>query len=192
MDCMQVLEPWLLRSQKQAFYWPTILQDSKDLVKKCDECQRFAPVSRQPSAEMTTIPSPWPLCQWGMDILGPFPKETRRRQFVLVVVDYFTKWVEVEALADITANKMISFLWKNMICRFRVPRILITDNGTQFDNQKMREQCERLQIDHRFSSVSHPQTNGQVELTNRVLLNCLKKKIKDAKSEWAELLNEIL
>jgi hypothetical protein len=51
-----------------------------------------------------------------MDILGPFPKETRRRQFVLVAVDYFTKWVEVEALADITANKMISFLWKNVIC----------------------------------------------------------------------------
>ena len=87
MDCMQVLEPWLLRSQKQAFYWPTILQDSKDLVKKCDECQRFAPVSRQPSAEMTKIPSPWPFCQWGMHILGPFPKATRRRQFVLVVVD---------------------------------------------------------------------------------------------------------
>jgi transposase InsO family protein len=100
--------------------------------------------------------------------------------------------VEAEALTDITANKVISFFMENIICRFGIPKMLITDNGTQFDNQKIREQCERLQIDHMFFLISHPQTNGQAELTNRVLLNGLKKKIKEAKSEWTELLNEIL
>jgi hypothetical protein len=65
---------------------------------------------------MTTIPSPWPFCQWGIDILGPFPKATGKRQFIIVVMNYFTKWVEDESLADITANKVISFLWKNVIC----------------------------------------------------------------------------
>jgi hypothetical protein len=141
---------------RAGFYWPSILQDSKDLVKKCDECQVFALVSRQPSAEMTIITPSWPLYQWRTDISGPFPKTKGKRQLVLVAVDYFTKWVEAEALADITANKVISFLWKNVICRFGVPRILITNNGTQFDNQKMREQCEKLRIDHKFSSISHP------------------------------------
>ena len=69
-----------------------------------------------------------------MDILGPFPKTTGKRQFVLVVVDYFTKWVEAEALADITTNKVISFFWKNIICRLGIFKILVTKNGTQFDN----------------------------------------------------------
>jgi hypothetical protein len=64
---------------------------------------------------MITITSLWPFCQWGVDILGPFPKATGKIQFVLVAVDYFTKWVEAKVLADITANKVISFLWKNII-----------------------------------------------------------------------------
>lgn len=70
--------------------------------------------------------------------------------------------------------------------------MLITDNETQFDNRKMREQSQKIKIDHKFSFISHPQTNGQVKLTNKILLNGLKKKMEGAKGEWAMLLDKTL
>ncbi|KAK3016395.1 hypothetical protein RJ639_007373 [Escallonia herrerae] len=68
---------------------------------------------------------------WGMDILGPFRMATGQRRFVIVAIDYFTKWIEAEALATITASKCEEFFWKNVICCFGVPKNLITDNGKQ-------------------------------------------------------------
>ena len=79
--------------------------------------------------------SPWPFAQWGLDILGPFPRATGNRQFVLVAVDYFTKWVEAEALANIQDVDVKKFVWKNIVMRFGVPDPLITDNGLQFDSK---------------------------------------------------------
>jgi transposase InsO family protein len=84
---------------------------------------------------------------------------------------------EMPTLANITTNNVIFFLWKNIIYRFGITKILITNNRTPFDSYKMKEQCQRLHNEHQLSSISHPQTNGQVELTNKVLLNGLKKKI---------------
>jgi len=98
----------------------------------------------------------------------------------------------MSTLADITTNNVIFFLWKNIIYRFGITKILITNNGTPFDSYKMKKQCQRLHIEHQLSSISHPQKNGQVELTNKVLLNGIKKKITEARLKWVELLNEIL
>jgi hypothetical protein len=70
------------------------------------------------------------------------------RKFILVGVDDFTQYVEVEALVVITVNKVISFLWKNIICRFRILKVLIINNRTEFDNYKMKEQCQKLHINH--------------------------------------------
>jgi hypothetical protein len=92
----------------------------------------------------------------GVDILDLYPKAMGNRKFILVGVDDFTKCVEVEALVVITVNKVISFLWKNIICRFRILKVLIINNRTEFDNHKMKEQCQKLHINHWFSSVSHP------------------------------------
>ena len=85
---------------------------------------------------------------------------------MVVVVDYFTKWVEAEAMSKITASKVQRFLWKNVVCRYGVPRVIITDHGPQFDCGAVRNFCADLNIDLRFSSVAHPQSNGQVENVN--------------------------
>ncbi|KAK3003459.1 hypothetical protein RJ639_018628 [Escallonia herrerae] len=95
---------------------------------------------------------------------------TRQRCFVIVAIDYFTKWTEAEALAIITASKCEEFFWKNIVCRFGVPKVLITDNGKQFDNSNFRSFCEGLSIGLRFTSVAHPQSNRQVENMNRSIL----------------------
>ena len=87
---------------RQVYYWPTILKDAADLVKKCIICQEHAKISRLPSEPLTSITSPWPFQQWGLDILGPLPLGKGQCKFIIVAVDYFTKWAEAEPLATIT------------------------------------------------------------------------------------------
>ncbi len=163
-----------------------------DFVRRCDRCQRNANVQRRPSAPLTSISFPWPFAQWGIDILGPFPLATGQRKFLVVSIDYFTKWVEPEPLARITEQKMRNFVWKSLICRFGLPRILISDNGRQFDNLCFREFCSELGIDHRFTSVAHPQTNGETEVTNRTILQGLKARLDQSKGQWVEDLYNVL
>ena len=103
-----------------------------ELVKKCDKCQRFRNVQRLPTERLTTIASPWLFAQWGIDIVGPLPLGKGQVKFLLVAIDYFTKWVKVEALAIITEVRIRSFVWKNIICRFGIPMMIISDNGWQF------------------------------------------------------------
>ncbi|KAL0426208.1 UNVERIFIED_CONTAM: hypothetical protein Slati_2795600 [Sesamum latifolium] len=107
----------------------------------------------------------------GIDIVGPFPLAAGQRKFLLVAVDYFTKWVEAEPLARITEGEVMKFIWKNIICRFGIPREIISDNDRQFQGRKIQEWCQGLRIKQRFTTVAHPQANGQVEVTNRILDN---------------------
>ena len=109
-----------------------------------------------------------------------------------ISIDYFTKWVEVEALATITEAKIQSFVWKNIICRFGIPMTIISDNGRQFDNQGFRDFCSSLDIKNQFSSPGHPQENGQTKLMNRTLLKIIKAKLDDAKGAWPEELPNVL
>jgi len=110
----------------------------------------------------------------------------------LVAIDYFTKWIEAEPLALITAQQVQKFVWKNIVCRFGIPSIVITDNGRQFIDKGLAEFYKGLQIQHITSSVEHQQTNGQVEATNKVILRELKKRLGDAKGRWADELLEVL
>ena len=87
---------------RQGYYWPTILRDATDLVRRCKICQEHAKISRLPSEPLTSITSPWPFEQWGLDILGPLPIGNGQCKFIIVAVDYFTKWAEAEPLATIT------------------------------------------------------------------------------------------
>ena len=141
-------------------------QDAADFVKRCDCCQRYGNVQRVPGEKMTTISSPWPFAQWGIDIIDPLPQGKRQMRFLLVVIDYFTKWVEVEALAMITEAKVQNFVWKNIVCKFRIPRMIILDNGCQFDSHRFKSFCANLGIKNKYSSPGHPQANRQTEVTN--------------------------
>ena len=142
------------------YYWPTVQADAKANVKVCDQFQRFSNVPRQPSEYLTPMMAPWPFAQWGLDILGPFSTRTRQMKFLVVGIDYFTKWVEAEPLAKITQQNVKNFVWKSIVCRFGVPRVLVSDNGRQFDNTHFRDFCEQLGINNHYSSPSHPQANG--------------------------------
>ena len=92
------------------YFWPTIQVNAIELVKKCDKCQRFRNVQRLPVERLTTIASSWPFAQWGIDIVGPLPLGESQVKFLLVAIDYFTRWVEAKALATITEARIRSFM----------------------------------------------------------------------------------
>jgi hypothetical protein len=124
--------------------------------------------------------------------MGPFPIGRRQLKFLVVAINYFTKWVEVKPLATITERNIQNFVWKTVICRFGIPRVLVSDNGKQFDNPKFRQFSEELEIHNHYSSPGHPQANGQVEVTNRSLLKLIKTRLEGAKGVWPEELPSIL
>ena len=99
-------------------------------------------------------------------------------KYLVVAIEYFTKWIEAEPIAQITSHKIQ--------CRFGIPKRLVFDNGTQFASQQLGKLCTELGIKQVFASVEHPQTNGQVESANRVLLQGLKRRLDKAKGTWAE------
>ena len=78
--------------------------------------------------------APWPFAQWVFDIMGSFLIVVRQLKFLVVGIDYFTKWVEAKVLANITEKNIRSFIWRCIVCRFVIPRVLVSDNGKQFDN----------------------------------------------------------
>jgi len=122
-----------------------------------------------------------PFSKWGMDILGPFSPGKGQVKFLIVVVDYFTKWIEAKPLTTITAQQVQQFVWKDIICRYGVPHTIITDNGRQFIDIGLAKFYIGLGIKHITSSVEHPQTNGQAEAANKVILVELRKRLDSAK-----------
>ena len=124
--------------------------------------------------------------------MGPFPTALRQLKFLVVSIDYFTKWVEAEPLATIMEKSIRTFVWRNIICRYGIPRVLVSNNGKQFDNSAFRDFCSELGIKNHYSSLAHPQANGQVKVTNRTLLKIIKTRLERAKGIWPDELPRVL
>ncbi|XP_072052119.1 uncharacterized protein [Arachis hypogaea] len=146
---------------RAGYYWPSMMTDSKEFVKKCVKCQQNANFARAPASELSLLTTSRPFSQWGVDLLGPFPVGPGQVKYLIVAIDYFTKWIEAEPLASISSSNCRKFMWRQVITRFRIPEVVISDNGTQFTDKKFTEFLNGLGIRQKFSSVEHPQTNGQ-------------------------------
>ncbi|RDX88957.1 Gypsy retrotransposon integrase-like protein 1, partial [Mucuna pruriens] len=168
---------------RAGYYWPTLKTDYMDYVKRCDKCQRFTNVHQASPEQLHVVASPWPFHKWGIDILRPFPMAPSQVKFLMVAVDYFTKWIEVEPMATITAERVKRFIWKKIVCRFGLPAEIVFDKDTQFASSVTTRFCQDLRIKQSFTSVEHPQANGQVEAANRV---------GGSQGRWAEELPQVL
>ncbi|KAI9094735.1 hypothetical protein K1719_026541 [Acacia pycnantha] len=170
------------KAVRAGYCWPTMAADAKDHVQKCDSCQKHASIIRAPSATLQVILAPWPFFKWGMDLLGPFKQAVGQLRWLIVAVDYFTKWIEVELVATITSARVQKFLQKNIIYQFRIPAEIVSDNGTQFTDRGFQEMVAYFNIQQHFASVEHPQSNGQAEAANKVIIDGLKKRMEEATS----------
>lgn len=127
-----------------------------------------------------------------MDIVGPLHRAPGNKRWLVTATDYFTKWIEAEPLSSITEQDTRNFVWKNIVTRFGIPRILISDNGTQFDSNFFRNFCQELGIKNRYSSPAYPQSNGQAKISNKVVLDGIKKRLDRAKGRWVKELPSVL
>ncbi|GJY81886.1 reverse transcriptase domain-containing protein [Tanacetum coccineum] len=162
------------------------------LIRACRDCQVHKPVPSNPQQKLIPIMSPWPFYKWGIDIAGPFPERPGKVKFLIVAIDYFTKWIEAKPVATITGNQIKKFMWENIVCRFGLPGEIISDNGKQFRDNPFKDWCEKLCIHQHFASVKHPQTNGLVERANRSLGEGIKARLKARSKNWMEELPHVL
>ncbi|GJW33968.1 reverse transcriptase domain-containing protein [Tanacetum coccineum] len=172
------------------FFWPTIYKDAYELIKSCDACQRQGKISHRDEMPQNAIQ----VCEifdvWGIDFMGPFPS-SRGNKYILVAVDYLSKWVEAKALPTNDARVVVKFL-KSLFSRFGAPRAIISDRGTHFCNDKFARVMSKYGVTHRLSTPYHPQTSGQVEVTNRGLKRILERTVGENRASWSDKLDDAL
>lgn len=176
---------------RQGYFWPTIHSDAIEYVKKCKKCQMFSNVPRKSPTLPSSVLSPIPFAVWGIDIMGPFPRAKGDLRYLLVAIDYMTKWAEAKAMRTINQQDCIKFM-DAIIMRFRLPLVLVSDNGPQFIGSDFESFLKERGIKHKKSSVAYPQGNGQVEVTNRILLRGIEKRLEESKKKWPEELPRVL
>ncbi|GKE66241.1 reverse transcriptase domain-containing protein [Tanacetum coccineum] len=174
------------------YYWPTMHTDARKLIRECNDCQVHHPILRNPQKNLTPITSPRPFYKWGIDIAGPFPEGPGKVKFLIVAIDYFTKWIEAKPVATITGNQVKKFVWDNIVCRFGLPGEIVSDNRKQFRDNPFKDWCEKLCIRQCFASVKHPQANGLVERANRSLGEGIKARLDKRRKDWIRELSHVL
>nr|GFA17706.1 reverse transcriptase domain-containing protein [Tanacetum cinerariifolium] len=172
------------------FYWPTIYKDAFELVKHCDSCQRQGKILQKDEMPQNSIK----VCEffdvWGIDFMGPFPS-SKGNKYILVAVDYLSKWVEAKALPTNDARVVVKFL-KSLFSRFGTPKAIISDRGTHFYNDQFARVMSKYEVTHRLSTAYHLQTSGQVEVTNRGLKRILERTVGENRALWSDKLEDAL
>nr|GFD09771.1 reverse transcriptase domain-containing protein [Tanacetum cinerariifolium] len=153
-------------------------------------CQRQGKVSQRDEMPQNFIQ----ICEifdvLGIDFMGPFPS-SKGNKYILVAVDYLSKWVEAKALPINDARVVVKFL-KSLFSRFGTPKAIINDRGTHFCNDQFLRVMAKYEVIHRLSTAYHPQTSGQVEVTNRGLKRILKRTVGENRALWSDKLEDAL
>jgi ribonuclease HI len=185
--------PLLGKVFRQVFYWPKAASDAAELVQKCKNCQKCARDQKQPSSLTQLIQPTWPLQRWGLDLLGPLPPAQGNLKYVVVAVEYFSKWIEAKPLATITSATVQKFFWQNIVFRFDVSKAITVDNGTQFGVETFKELCDHIGTKIQFASVRHPESNGLVERANGIIMTGIMKLIfNQPRGKWPEELIKVV
>ncbi|XP_059302333.1 uncharacterized protein LOC132054307 [Lycium ferocissimum] len=166
----------------------TIENDCNKFIQKCHRSQIHGDLMKVPPIELNAMTSPWPFIAWGMDVIGPIePAASNKHRFILVAIDYFTKWEEAASYSSMTNKVVTNFVRNNIIRRFGIPESIITDNGDNLNSHLMRDTCAQFQITHRNSTAYRPQMNGAIEAANKNIKKILRKMIDNYK-DWHDQL----
>ena len=121
---------------RQDYYWTTMEADYAAHVRKCHQCQVHGDLKHKPPMPLHTMTSPWPFSTWGIDIIGKIhPTTSNGHEFILVAIDYFTKWVEAASYKVMNSKKVAQFIQTSVIYNYGVPHRIISDNGQHFKGE---------------------------------------------------------
>ena len=167
------------------YYWPTMVKDCMEYVKKCQSCQFDSNFIHQPPKPLYPTIASWPFDAWGLDVVGPItPKFSAGHAYILATTYYFSKWAKVVPLKEVKKENVVNFIQSNIIYRYGVPQYIITDNGKPFYNKLMSNLYERFGFKQHNSSMYNASTNGLTEAFNKALCNLLKKIVDKSKRDW--------
>ncbi|GJU88449.1 reverse transcriptase domain-containing protein, partial [Tanacetum coccineum] len=175
---------------ESGFFWPSIFKDAIDYVMRCDACQRSGNISSRSEMPQNNIQVCDVFDIWGLDFMGPFPN-SRGNKYILVAVDYVSKWVKAQALPTNDARVVIKFL-RGLFARFGVPKALISDRRTHFYNFQLEKALRKYEVTHKLSIAYHSQTNGQTKVTNKAIKCILEMLVGYNPKDWSEKLNDAL
>ncbi|KAH9773330.1 hypothetical protein KPL71_013298 [Citrus sinensis] len=173
------------------FYWPTIFRDAYTFCSSCDRCQRMGSITRRNMMPLNPILVVEIFDVWGIDFMGPFPPSIGH-QYILVGVDYVSKWVEAIPCRTNDHKVVIGFLKSNIVSRFGFPRAIISDGGAHFCNKAFKALLTKYSITHKVATPYHPQTSGQVEISNREIKHILEKTVRPDRKDWSLRLDDAL
>ncbi|XP_027343131.1 uncharacterized protein LOC113855699 [Abrus precatorius] len=182
---------WMLL--REGLYWPSMIKDCFEYAKSCEECQKHGNIQHVPASELHSIIKPWPFRGWALDLVAQIhPPSTKGHKYIIVAVDYFSKWAEAVPLKEVTQSDVVNFIDEYIIHRFGIPETLTTDQGTVFVGRKVTQYAESLNIKMITSTLYYAQANGQVEAVNKILIKLIKKHIGSKPRNWHETLNQVL
>ena len=173
------------------FFWPTLFKDSHDFALKCDRCQRVGNISSRDQMPLTNIHELEIFDTWGIDFMGPFPA-SHKKLYILVAVDYVSKWIEAKATEKNDSATVVKFFKKRILPRFGTPRFIISDGGTHFINRAFASLLLKYGVKHKVSTPYYPQTSGQVEVSNREIKSILEKTVNASRKDWSLKLHDVL
>ena len=180
-----------LHRVKQRFYWPGHFNDIRNWCRSCNSCitrKTPAPSQRGP---LGTISAGYPMQIVAADIVGPLPESDGGNSYILVVADYFTRWVEAFPLPNQEAVTVANKLVDEAFLRLGIPEQLHSDQGRQFESKLLGEVCRLLQIHKTRTTPYHPQCDGLVERYNRTLLSMLSTSAVDHPFDWEPHLRKV-
>ena len=169
---------------RAGFFWPQIFKDCMNAVKRCHPCQVFTKKMRAPPAPLHPVIAVGPFARWGIDFTTCTPASARGHKYIIVAVDYFTKWAEAMPTVKNDGETAAIFIFNNIITRFGVPRQIVTDHGAHFENAMMKELAAKLGFRHDQSSPYYPQSNGQVEAVNKIIKTMLQRTVDKHRTNW--------
>lgn len=180
------------RILRAGYFWPSLFKDCVEAVKRCHPCQIFTRKMRAHPAPLFPVVTVGPFTKWGIDFTTCNPPSAANHKYIIVAVDYFTKWAEAMPTYKNDSDTTALFLFNQVISRFGVPREIVTDHGSHFQNQLMSELASKLGFRQEHSSPYYPQANGQVEAVNKTLKKILQRTIDKNRSNWHVMLYSAL
>ncbi|KAG7536924.1 Ribonuclease H-like superfamily [Arabidopsis suecica] len=173
-------------------WWPSMFEDAYGFIAKCDPCQRMGNITRRNEMPQNPILEVEVFDVWGIDFMGPFNPASYGNKYILVAVDYVSKWVEAIA-SPTNDHKVVLKLFKSIIFpRFGIPKAVISDGGSHFINKVFESLLKKHGVKHKVATPYHPQTSGQVEVSNRQIKAILARVVGVSKRDWSAKLDDTL
>ena len=169
---------------QSGFYWPSLFKEAHQMCRVCDRCQRLGKLSRCHMMPLNPILVVELFDVWGIDFMGPFPT-SYGHTYILVGVDYVSKWVEEIPCKTNDHRVVLKFLKANIFSRFGVPKAIISDGGSHFCNKPFENLMAKYGVKHKVATPYHPQTSGQVKLANREIKTILMKVVNANRKDWS-------